>query len=131
MGAVEYVSNRMLLDICDTPMRINSQLEPIYEDFCRSFRRYNNDRHFRHTATVGLPSQKETEDELLADIFELYSGILRGANDHHSISTIRCLFTVSLYMMGIYRNDIELCKLIPSYFYLISYRLRGWSHFEN
>ena len=131
MDVVEYVSRRMLLDVCDIAMIRNDQLDTVYQSLHGSMIRYSNDERYIRTAARGLPPAKATEGELLSDMLELYSSILRGAIDHHSISTIRCLFTVSLYMMKKYENDISLCSLIPCYFQLISERLRGWSYFES
>ena len=130
MKAVEYVAKRMLLEVCDIAMVRESNLDSVYNHLYDSFERYLRDNRFRETLILAVPPLKHSEKELLADVHLLYGGILRGSENHHNISTIRCLFTVSLYIMGLYKNNLPLCSLIPVYFHLISERLGGWSYFR-
>ena len=131
MDVAGYVSRYMLFEICDVAMVRNEQFDRICNHLYDYFVRYISNSYYRHLLTTGLPSIKTNKADVIRDMNQLYTSIIRGAEDHHSISTIRCLFAVSIYMMKRYEDDISLCSLIPFSFELISSRLRGWSYFDN
>ena len=130
MESAGYVSRCLLFEMCGIAMVKNDRLDKIYDELLNWTERYSFDIRFRQII-AGLPSAKNTRHELYDDILELYRGIFQGSINCHDIYTIRCLFTATLYMMKRYEDNIQLCSWIPYYFQLISYRLGGWSYFEN
>ena len=129
MNFAGYVSRRMLYEVCNIAVLKDSNYEYGYNAL------YDWTIFFTSRAgpsTIArLPSCKQTSEELFADILVLYSGILRGVDSVDSLLTVKCLFTISFYMMKKYKDDPVLCSDISTWFQLISYRLGGWSILAN
>ena len=120
-----YVARRMLDEVCDIPTRTNSYYEPGFTELFDWMELYTN--QFGARILYQLPNCKATRHELLDDIVELFAGILSRVNDVHDMTTLHSLFTISFYMMVIYKDHPIMCGYISHYFEVISFRFRSWN----
>ena len=124
-----YVARRMLWDICDIEVPLNSLYEPVYEALFTWMEDYS--REFDAAILFRLPRCKTTQEELMSDMVEIYTGILSVVRDINDMRTLNCLFTVSFYMAVKYKDNPAMCRKISYYFELISYSLRSWDILMN
>lgn len=120
-----YVARRMLDDVCEIPTIINSNYEPVYGELFDWMQIYTN--QFGGRVLHRLPRCKNSSEDLLDDMTELYSGVLRRVEDVHSTITLHSLFTLSFYMMVRYKEHPDKCGNISYYFGLITRRLESWN----
>ena len=129
MESSAYVARRLLFEVCDILIPIDEQLEFVYNELYDWMERYTE--QFGGELFHRLPSCKATRDELLSDMSQLYSGIFARMDDMHNITTLRCLFTITFYMMVKYKAQETMCGDIAYYFRLISRRLESWNTLEH
>ena len=129
MEISSYVGRRMLWDICEVSVVLNPTHEPAYNMLCNWMLVYS--RQFGADVARCLPRCRATENELLGDMKNLYEGILKQVNNIHQMRTLNCLFTLTYYMMSMYKYNITLASKIASYFELITSRLRSWEMLIN
>ena len=129
MNFAGYVARRMLYEVCNIIVLKDSNYEYGYNTLY--------DWMIFFTLRAGsstiarLPSRKQTSEELFEDILILYRGILSRVDSVNNLLTVKCLFTMSFYMMKKYKDDPVLCSDISRWFQLISYRLGRWSILAN
>ena len=129
MESSAYVASRLLFEVCDILTPIDERFEHIYNDLYHWMERYTEE--YNGEVFHRLPCCKATRDELLGDMTQLYSGILARMDDTNNVTTLRCLFTVTFYMMVKYKAQETMCGDIVYYFRLISRRLESWNGFER
>ena len=128
MESSDYVARRLLFEVCDILTPVDDRFEHIYNELYHWMDRYTEE--FDGEVFYRLPSCRATRDELLCDMSQLYSGIFARMDDMHNITTLRCLFTITFYMMVKYKAQETMCGDIAYYFRLISRRLESWNSFE-
>lgn len=129
MNYPNYVSRRMLLDVCDISTSIDPRGEPFYDTLFTWMEVFTT--RFSTQLLSGLPPLRTSSLDLDKDMIDVYSSILRAVPDVHSVATLNCLFTVSFYMMVRYKETPVLSSNIANGFELISRTLRGWQLLEE
>ena len=125
MNVADYVARRMLDDVCEIPTAINSNYEFFYGELFDWMQLYTE--QFGGRVLHRLPRCKNSREELLHDMAELYSGVLSRVEDINSMITLHSLFTLSFYMMVRYKEHPDMCGNISYYFGLITRRLESWN----
>ena len=114
-----YIANRILHDVCGvkTPIR---QLEEEKYNYLRSKmdRMTENDAH-----VIQLPSTKETEEEMVTDIIQIYEEIVQANKKSHPSHLRNCIFTITYYLTVQYKHDVILCSNILCCFMEITEKL--------
>ena len=125
MAVFDYVSRRMLFDVCDIAVvPLNEDYEVIYEALYKWMECYTEQFG---SVFYNLPAHKTTQEELLNDMVQLFTGIFERVSDIDSITTLHALFTVSFYMMIKYKDQqVSMCGSISYYFKLITQNLKSW-----
>ena len=128
MEVSDYVSRRMLFDVCDIAVPLNADFEPIYEALYKWMECYTEQFG---TVFYRLPACKTTREELMDDMVHLFTGIFDRVSDIDGITTLHALFTVSFYMMIKYKDyQASMCGNICYYYKLITQRLKSWDTLE-
>ena len=129
MGLSDYVSRRMLMDICDMSTRIDVEREYVYNILTGWLDRYTT--RFGHTIIPKLYTNTSDEDRLIKHIASIYDGILSSTKDRDTVNILRSLFFATYYLMRLYKNNIYLASQIALYFVAVTRSFESWKHLKN
>ena len=124
MDKAAYIGQRMLYDICDVMIPINSENEQCYSYMIRLMHLMTE----RNAHLIRLPTRKTNLQDVIEDVIDIYTSIFDAFPDRNSLPVLNCLFTITFYMVIQYKEDIRICSRISCCFAVITTTFNFWDN---
>ncbi len=128
MDVSNYVAYRMLSNLFELPSRNHNQYEAVFEHLMK----YTEQITLNDNGLIfySFPRAVTTIEQLRTNMMEIFRGIMTESGIS-SLTTLRCLFIASYYLMIKHRHNFTLCAYIPYIFDSFTASFQSWRDLQR